>query len=340
MRDTVLVTGGSGYVAGWCIVELLRRGYAVRTTVRNLAKADAVRAAVASAEEPGDGLEVVAADLMDDAGWDAAMQGVRFVLHVASPMGNGAARTADELVKPAREGALRVLAAADRSGVKRVVMTSSCAAATPRNEAMGADTVSDETVWGDPEAQAKDFYRLSKTLAERAAWDFMKERKTELVAVLPSAIFGPVLSIEGLGSVRFIQRLFDGSTPRVPRVGLNIIDVRDLAVAHVLAMTIPEAAGQRYIINGDFLWMMEVAKMLRAGLGEAGSKVPVKPLPDFVVTLGAPVSPALKTLKPLIGRGHRFSSAKARRELGLVTRPAEETVLDCAHGLIAGGAPT
>jgi nucleoside-diphosphate-sugar epimerase len=197
--------------------------------------------------------------------------------------------------------------------------------------------VSDETTWSDPVAQKDDHYRLSKTLAEKASWEFMngEGRGTEFVTILPSGVFGPVLSMDGLGSVQFIQRLIDGRMPRVPNVGLNIIDVRDLAVAHVDAMTAPAAAGQRLIVSGDFMWMTEIAAAIKAKLGARGDKVPTKELPDWLVNVGANFSHALRTLKPLIRRSHRFSSDKARRVLGLKTRPATETVTDCAVSLLA-----
>jgi nucleoside-diphosphate-sugar epimerase len=333
MAQTVLVTGGTGYVAGWVIVELLKRGYDVRTTVRNLSKADSVRAAVAHGGVATDRLAFAAADLTQDAGWDAAVAGCDYVLHVASPLGTGSEKDPDSLVRPAREGALRVLRAAVKAGVKRVVLTSSCGAATPLK--MGVNTVTDEETWSTPEKQEP--YRRSKTLAERAAWDFMQKEggTTEFVTVLPSGVFGPVLSMDGLGSVQFIQRLIDGRLPRIPNVGLNIIDVRDLAVAHVQAMTAPEAAGQRLIISCDFMWMKEIAAVVKAKLGARGDKVPTKELPDIVVKLGAGFSPALNTLKPLLRRSHRFSSDKARRLIGLKTRPASETVIDCAESLLA-----
>ncbi len=338
MAQTVLVTGGTGFIAGWCIVELLQRGYDVRTTVRSVAREAGVRAAVATQVEGGGGarLVCVAADLMRDDGWDAAVAGCEYVLHVASPLGGAPTKDADELVRPAREGALRVLRAAVKAGVKRVVMTSSCGAAIPAK--MGVNTVSDETVWSDPVAQQGDHYRLSKTLAERAAWEFMRVESgaTELVTILPAAVFGPVLSMEGLGSVQFIQRLIDGRLPRIPNVGFNVIDVRDCATAHVLAMTAPGAAGQRLITAGDFMWMKEVAATLRARLGDRAPKIPTKGLPDFVVNIGANFSHALKTLKPLVQRSHRFSADKTRRVLGWSTRPATETVIDCAESLLAG----
>jgi len=334
MAEKVLVTGGTGFVASWVIVELLKRGYDVRATVRSAARAEAVRAATAKGGAATDKLEFAVADLTNDAGWDEAMKGCAHVLHVASPLGTGAERDAEALIRPAREGTLRVLRAAVKAGVKRVVQTSSCGAATPVK--MGAGTVSDEETWSDPLKQ--DPYRRSKTLAEKAAWNFMKNEggKTEFTTILPSAVFGPVLSKDSLGSVQFILRLIDGRMPRIPNVGLSIIDVRDLAVAHVDSMTAPGAAGERLIVNGDFMWMRDVAFTLMKKLGHRGrgDKVPTKMLPDWIVHVGANFSPALKTLKPLLHRSHRFSSEKARRIIGLKTRPATETVVDCAESLL------
>lgn len=329
---TVLVTGGTGYVAGWVIVELLKAGHDVRATVRSLAKSNGVREAVLRGGVATDRLSFVAADLTQDAGWDEAAAGCDYVLHVASPLGSGAEKDADAFVKPARDGTLRVLRAAVKAGVKRVVLTSSCGAATPT--AMGVNTVSDETVWSD--AARQEPYRRSKTLAEKAAWEFMEKEgaATELVTILPSGVFGPILTKDGLGSVQFIQRLIDGRLPRIPNVGLNIIDVRDLAVAHVQAMTAPGAAGQRLIVSGDFMWMKEIAAVVKARLGARGDKVAAKMLPDLVVKLGANFNSALNTLKPLLQRSHRFSSEKARKLIGLRTRPATETVVDCAESLL------
>jgi nucleoside-diphosphate-sugar epimerase len=333
MADKVLVTGGTGYVAGWVIVELLKRGYDVRATVRSAAKADAVRAATKVGGAGTDRLEFAIADLTADAGWDEAMQGCAYVLHVASPLGSGAERDPEAFIRPAREGTLRVLRAAVKAGVKRIVQTSSCGAATPVK--MGAETVSDEETWSDPSKQEP--YRRSKTLAEKAAWEFMKAEggKTEFTAILPSGVFGPVLSKEGLGSVQFIQRIIDGRLPRIPNVGLSIIDVRDLATAHVDSMTAPGAAGQRLIVNGDFMWMKDIAATLKAKLGPRGDKIPTRMLPNWIVKVGANFNSALNTLKPLLRRSHRFSSEKARRIIGLKTRPATETVVDCAESLLA-----
>jgi dihydroflavonol-4-reductase len=201
MTETVLVTGGTGFVAGWCIVELLQRGYLVRTTVRSLSKEPAVRAAVASGAGSSDRLTFFAADLIKEQGWDTALAGCDYVLHVASPLGGDVSWDPNALIAPAREGTLRVLRAATKAGVKRVVMTSAAAAARPPH---GSDSVSDETVWADPTDRQFDAYRRSKILAERAAWDFMAGHtgSTALTTILPGAVFGPVLTKENPGSVQ------------------------------------------------------------------------------------------------------------------------------------------
>lgn len=334
MTGTVLVTGGTGFVAGWCIVNLLERGYAVRTTLRNLSKEAAVRAAIASQTDAGGRLSFFAADLTADAGWDAAMGGCDYVLHVASPLGTGAEKGRDALTAPARDGTLRVLRAATRANVKRVVMTSAAATARPP---LASGKMSGETVWADPDDPQFDAYRVSKIRAERAAWDFMAtiDGPIELTTVLPGAVFGPILMQENLGSVQIIERLLQGNPAFMPQLGFWIVDVRDLADLHVRAMTAQEAAGQRFIATGDFLWMAEIASTLRAKLGNRAAKVPTRRLPNFVVKLLLPFMPHLRTLAPLLGRRFSQTSQKARRVLGFSPRPATTTVSDCAENLIA-----
>jgi nucleoside-diphosphate-sugar epimerase len=335
MGETVLVTGGTGFIAGWCIVELLQRGYAVRTTVRSLAKESGVRAAVASATDAGDRLACFAADLTQDEGWDAAMAGCDYVLHVASPLGGGAARDPNALIAPARDGTLRVLRAATRAGVKRVVMTSAAAAARPRQ---GTDAVSDETVWADPTDPQFDAYRQSKILAERAAWEFMagSTASTTLTTVLPGAVFGPVLTKEKLGSVRIIQGLLNGRPAGIPRLGFFVVDVRDLAELHVRAMISPEAAGQRFLAAGDFMWMKDIARTLRSRLGKRASQVPTRALPDFAVRFLSLFIPQMRMLTRDLGRRNNLTTEKARRVLGFSPRPAATTVVECAESLVGG----
>ena len=331
MTGTVLVTGGKGYVAGWCIAGLLRRGYTVRTTVRSLASEAAVRAAIAREVDPGERLSFFAADLTRDEGWDQAMAGCDHVLHVASPLGGAAAKQGREaFVVPARDGTLRVLRAARKAGVKRVVMTSAAATARPP---LASERVSDETVWADPQDPQFDHYRVSKIIAERAAWDFVKDAPDLLTTILPGAVFGPVLSADSLGSVAIIQGLLQGRPTALPRIGFWVVDVRDLAELHIRAMTAPEAAGQRFIAAGEFLWMEDIATTLRTRLGRRAPKVPTRRLPDFVVRLLLPFQPALKALAPLLGRRFPLSAEKAARVLGFTPRSAADTIADCAESL-------
>lgn len=299
MAETVLVTGGTGFVAGWAIIELLRRGYRVRATVRSLAREASLRHAIAARVDPGDGLKLVMADLTSDAGWSQAMAGCRFVLHIASPM---AGIEGDALIAAAVQGTRRALTAAADAGVERVVMTSSTAA-------------------------------RSKVQAERAAWDVMVGKATVLTTLLPGAIFGPALTPDQSGSGGIIRALLQGRPRLLPRLAFNITDVRDLAAMHANAMATPEAAGERFIVMGEALWFREVAQVLRARLGERARVVPTTPLPDWAARLLAKVSPQMRELLPLLGRTQTFSSGKAERVLGFTPRPPADTIADCGASL-------
>ncbi|MEU7144573.1 NAD-dependent epimerase/dehydratase family protein [Nocardia sp. NPDC046473] len=334
MGELVLVTGGSGYVAGWCIVELLERGFDVRTTVRGKDKEEAVRAAVSTAVDPAGRLSFAVADLTDDEGWEAAVKDVDYVLHVASPLGRNS-DDVDALIDAARGGALRVLRAATAAGVKRVVLTSAANASSPSSYA--TDGITDETLWTDPDDPTLIPYRRSKTLAERAAWDFMADYDgpTELTTILPGAVFGPILTTGATGSVDIVARMVSGKLPGVPRIGLEIVDVRDLADIHLRAMTDPAAAGERFLATGEFMWMRDMARTLHDGLGSRGKQVSTRQLPDFAVRLAARLSDApLGEVIPALGRRNRHSTDKAKRLLGWQPRPANRAVLDCANSLI------
>ena len=330
--EVVLVTGGTGFVAGWCIVALLQRGYQVRTTVRNLAQESAVRTAVASMAQATDRLTFFTADLTRDDGWDDAMAGCDYVLHVASPL-SGDTSGPDALIVPARDGTLRVLRAAVNAGVRRVVMTSAAAAARPPHS---ADRISDETVWADPADRQFDAYRRSKILAERAAWDFMAGHadRTGFTTILPGAVFGPVLTKANLGSVQIFQGLLEGRPAAIPRLGFWIVDVRDLAELHVRAMTAPEAAANRFIAAGDFRWMEDIATTLRLKLGGRAGKVPTRRMPNFVFRLLSLFVPVLRSFVSSLGRRNDLTAAKARRMLGFAPRPATTTIVDCAESLL------
>lgn len=315
MAEAVLVTGGSGFIAGWCIALLRERGYRVRTTLRDPSKAARF----------GDGVTVAIADLTRDDGWDAAVAGCDYVLHVASPL--GAARERDAFLAPARDGTLRVLKAAVGAGVTRVVMTSAAAAARPRRG------LSVETVWAD--AEDFDPYRRSKILAERAAWDFMVDKRTEFATILPGAVFGPVRARESMGSASIIEGLLKGRPPGLPCIGFWVTDVRDLADLHIRAMLAPGAQGQRFLCAGEFLWMAQIASILRDRLGTRGAKVPRRELSDISVRFLSLFAGRLREITPLLGLRIELTTDKARRALGFAPRPAEETLVDCAESLIA-----
>ena len=338
MASVVLVTGGSGSIGGWAIIELLKRGYSVRTPVRSPGKEPEVRARIAAHVKPGNRLSFFEADLLEDAGWDPAMAGCDYVLHIAAPVGVEAPRNPDDLIIPTRDGALRVLGAACRAKVQRVVMTSAIEACRP--PLTSPDGVSDERRWTDTGEARLGAYRVAKTLAERAAWDFMASQSgpTTFTTVLPSAVLGPALDAENVHLVQLAQRFLSGKLPRVPHLGFCVVDVRDVVDLHIRAMTAPEAAGERFIAASDWVWMADVAAVLRSELGDAAGKVPTGAMPDFVLRIVALFQRPMRFVLPLLGRKHVFSSAKARAVLGWQPRSATTTIVDAARSAIAIGA--
>lgn len=334
---TVLVTGGSGFLGSWCVIDLLRCGYRVRTTVRDLSREAALRAAIASVLDAGERLSVLSADLRSDDGWEQAVNGCDYVLHVASPFPAAQPKDPDELIVPAREGTLRVLEASLDAGVQRVVVTSSIAAITGGLQPSSAALTEDD--WSDPDNPRLTPYARSKTIAERAAWDFVRERgETEKLAVInPGAILGPVLSDDRSYSIEMIERLLRGM-PGVPRIGFSIVDVRDVADLHLRAMTIPEAGGGRFIAVGSFQWMEQVAEVLRDRLGEAAAKkVPTRTVPNLLVRAMALFDPGIRSIVGQLGRRTEISSEKARTLLDWSPRPTQDTIVDCAQSLIDQG---
>jgi nucleoside-diphosphate-sugar epimerase len=335
----VVVTGGSGFIASHCILELLERGHEVRTTVRNLKRESDVRAMLAQAGARPDGrLSFVAADLERDAGWAEAVEGSEYVLHVASPLPPNVPKHEDELIIPAREGTLRVLRAARQGGVKRVVLTSSFAAiGYGRTEQQAPFT---ETDWTDLDGQEVAPYQKSKTLAERAAWEFMTREggKLELAAINPVGVFGPVLGPDYSASILIVSKLLDGALPGCPRLYFGVVDVRDVADLHLRAMSDPAAEGQRFLaVAGDFMSMKEMARVLRARMGAAAKKVPTRELPNWVVRLAARWDPAVKLILPELGKRKNASNEKARRLLGWTPRSNEEAIVATAESLVRLG---
>ena len=330
---TILVTGGSGFIGSRALLELLKAGHTVRTTVRNLSREGELRSLLkVNGADARERLSVFAADLERDAGWAEAVNGADYVLHMASPFPAGVPKDENELIVPARDGALRVLRAARAAGVKRVVLTSSFAAVgyghTPR--------VFDETSWTDIEGSGVTPYVKSKTIAERAAWDFIaREGGPELSVVNPVGVFGPVMSADYATSILVVQRMMDGAMPGCPKLYFGVVDVRDVVDLHIRAMTHPAAKGERFLaVTGDFIALADIARLLKAELGEAARRVPTRELPNWVVRLAAFSDPAVKQILPELGKRKNATSAKAQRLLGWRPRSREEAILATAESLL------
>ena len=337
--ELVLVTGGSGFIATHCMLQLLAAGYRVRTTVRSLAREAEVRATLkAAGADAGDRLAFFAADLMADAGWAEAAVGCDFVLHVASPFPVNVPRHEDELIVPAREGALRVLRAARGAGVKRVVQTSSFAAiGYGHPEVVRPFTEHD---WTAPEGGGVTAYAKSKTLAERAAWDFMAREggDMELAVVNPVGVFGPALGADFSTSIEIIKRMMDGALPALPRITFGVVDVRDVADLHLRAMTDPAAAGERFLaLAGEFVSMRDIGLILKSRMGSAGRRVPTRELPDWLLRIVALFDPSVGQIVPELGKRKTATNEKARRVLGWSPRSAEDAIVATAESLVRLG---
>jgi len=337
--STVLVTGGSGFIGSHCILQLLAAGHQVCTTVRSLKREGDVRTLLKQGgAEPGDRLSFFAADLENDAGWSQAVTGCDYVLHVASPFPPNVPKNEDELIVPAREGALRVLRAACDAGVRRVVLTSSFAAIGYGHPSQ--NTPFDETSWTNIDGDDVTAYVKSKTLAERAAWDFIAREggALELSVVNPVGVFGPVLGPDYSTSILLVQRLMDGAMPGCPKLQFGVVDVRDVADLHLRAMTDPAAKGERFLaVSGDFLSIREIALALKARLGAAARRAPTRELPNWLVRLASLRDPAVKQILPELGKPRNGTSAKAQRMLGWVPRPAEDALAATAESLLRLG---
>ena len=331
---SVLVTGGTGFLGSWCVATLLERGYQVRTTVRDLAREDDVRTAVSNAGAVAqDDLSVVAADLTDDAGWAEAVDGCTHVLHVASPFPPSQPRDPDELIVPARDGALRVLRAALAAGAERIVLTSSVASVRNGGPPANGSTYTEDD-WTDGDDTSLTPYTRSKTIAERAAWDLAAESgATERLAVVnPGAIIGPVLSDDRSFSLELIERLMKGAMPALPQLGFSLVDVRDVAALELLAMTEPSAAGKRLIAADQFLWMAEIAEILRDRLGKDASKVPTRVAPNLLIKAVGIFDSSVRSFTGDLGKRTEFSNQRAR-DLGWAPRPVADSIVDTARSL-------
>lgn len=336
-QQAVVVTGGTGYLAGWTIVELLERGFTVRTTVRSLGSEDAVRLRLSRYTANTARLTVYAADLLHDAGWKEALQGVDYVLHQASPM------SGKDVIAAAREGTMRVLRASAAAKVKRVVLTSSgFAASRPAKGSLAPDRPIDESHWTDVSQAGVGDYMRAKTLAEQDAWAFVRSRpgvRIELVTILPGFIQGPALDGVYSDSVGLIASMLDGKMPALPNIGLGVVDIRDLTDLHLRAMLSPQAAGQRFIASGEFLWFREMATILKSNLGAHAQRVSLRRMPDWLVRLLGLFSPQIGAMVPELGQAYELSSEKAQQVLGWTPRPAAESIIAAGESLITNPPP-
>ena len=332
----VLVTGGTGFLGGHTVARLLADGQRVRTTVRDLGRADEVRAAVAAAGIPAQAaqerLEVVAADLANDEGWPEAVAGCEYVLHVASPFYTVDPDRADELIGPARDGSLRVLRAARAAGVRRVVLTSSFAAV---GYSLKPGDTYDESDWTDPNDSESPYIR-SKAIAEAAAWDFVRrEGGPELTVINPTGIFGPVLSPRLSSSVALVKAMLDGTSTPMPRLYFGVVDVRDVADLHVRAMTHPKAAGERFLASsGVAISYRQASEIIAEHFGSRVGGLPIRELTDDEVREAARTVPALRDAVARLGRIPVIKTDKAREVFGWAPRGVAETILDTARSLL------
>ncbi|HWA34195.1 MAG TPA: aldehyde reductase [Cyclobacteriaceae bacterium] len=335
----VLVTGGSGFIASYCIIQLLNAGYSVRTTVRTLSREADVRSMLEQGGvEPNYDLSFLCCDLAKDDGWDEAVKDCEYVLHVASPTPIKNYQHEDELIVPAREGVLRVLRAARNASVKRVVLTSAFGAI-----GMGHDqarrtpfTEKDWTIVDDKTPA----YQKSKTLAEKAAWDFIQREggNLELSVVNPVGVLGPILGPDFSHSIVLTKRMLEGELTFCPRISSCYIDVRDVADLHVRAMTSPTANGQRFIAStGPDLSLLDIAQVLKKNLGDAARNVPTREIPNWALRILALQNPAIKVLIPMLGKYMEASGEKAKTVLGWSPRNNERAIIDTAESLLRFG---
>lgn len=331
----VLVTGGAGFIAVHCILQLLQAGYRVRATLRNLNREAEVRAMLKEGGvDAGDRLTFIVADLSSDTNWDKAVEGCTYVIHVASPTPIINYKHEDEMIIPAREGVFRVLRASRDAGVKRVVLTSAIGAIVYGHPKQTEPF--DETTWTNVDGKAPA-YQKSKTLAERAAWEFIEKEGNglELTAVNPVAVMGPVLGPDYSHSIYLVKNLLTGKMPGSPKINAGFVDVRDVASLHLLAMTHPDAKGQRFIATaGESVWLVEIARILKNNLGDAAKKVNVKELPNTLIRLAALKDPTVKGSVPLLGMIMNVTSEKAIRMLDWSPRSREEAIIATAESLI------
>ncbi len=339
MGSSVLVTGATGFIAKHCIAELIRQGYRVRGTARHPDARTRVVNALARAGIDASHLEICKADLLHDDGWDAATEGCSHVLHVASPFPVKPPRNRDEVVRPAVDGTLRVLKAAARAGVQRVVLTSSMVTCIYPSGGKQGRTYTEED-WTDADRRDISSYVFSKVLAERAAWEFVQQTPgaPELTVLNPGLVYGPALDLDLSTSHQILTLMAKGKYPVVPRAGYSVVDVRDVAAAHVSAMTHPAAAGERFLVTSDYVTLVDIALMLAHALPDVASRIPRREAPDILIRGLSALDRSLLAVIPDLSVRRECNNAKARERLGIAFRPAREAIRAAAESLRELGA--
>jgi nucleoside-diphosphate-sugar epimerase len=337
MADTVLVTGVTGFIGGHIAAELLRRGYAVRGSLRSPGRTDEVRAAMAEAGADDELLEIRQLDLLSDEGWSEAAAGCRYVIHVASPFSTTEPDDPEDMIRPAVEGTRRAVTAALDAGVERVVLTSS--GATVENAAVPTDHVFTSSDWTDPTTPGLGAYTVSKVRAEQTAWDIVEKRsaRDRLAVIIPGAVIGPLLSADPGTSVSALQQILSGSIPVIPDLRFPWVDVRDIAEAHINAMTDGSAAGNRTIVASDTSSLRDAATVLRKRLPADSRRLSRIVLPTWATRLASVFEPQLRANRGIIGVVHRFDRAPAEALLGHPLRPAPETIVETGRSLVRHG---
>ena len=331
--EKVLVTGASGFIAEHCIIELLKNGYSVKGSLRSMNREQEVRDAIKTGAND-ENLEFCKLDLLEDDGWEDAMLDCDYLMHVASPFVIEDPKDENELIKPAKEGTLRALNAAKKAGIKRVVLTSSVAAV---NSHMMSGT-SDHTTWTDINSKYVTPYQKSKTIAEKAAWDFYNNQdsnnKMELTVINPGGVMGPQLGNDlGGASTQIVSQLISGKFPMIPALSFPFIDVRDVAILHLKAMTTPEADGKRFIAaHSEPTWMYQVAEVLSAAGYE---KIKLKKAPSFMLKLIGLFDNKTKSLVPMLDKYVPCDNSQTVKILNWEPMPWEQAFIEHAKSIEA-----
>ncbi|MCP5086496.1 MAG: aldehyde reductase [Rhodobacteraceae bacterium] len=335
-KKPVLVTGGSGFIAKHIIRQLLDEGFEVRASVRSSTRETEVRQAMAAhvkeTVDLGAQLSFVHLDLSIDDGWSDALAGVSALMHTASPFPMIQPDDEDEIIKPAVEGTMRALVAAEAAGVSRVILTSSIVAIVNKRLAAGRNRYN-ESDWSELNSPYATPYVKSKTMAEKAAWSFAKDHPDiKLTTINPALVLGPALDDKISTSVQIVQRLMNGKDPMVPNIGFPVVDVRDVATMHVRALQRPESAGARFISAERFIWMQDIARILKSEYPDR--RIPTRLAPDFLVKLLSLFDKAIKSAVPILGVEQHLDNAAACEVLGMEFIEARQAVKSAAAGLI------